>query len=101
MISFDFGKTTAKRVFSKIFLEESYPVASPGAYTCSKKSLSLEFTKGNIHGAHLQKLLKRFATDVVEGVCVATKGSGRRSVFPRGQKLHPPAENNSCDIFRV
>src|SRR6056297_2663821 len=54
MISFDFGKTTAKRAFSRIFLEKSYPVASPGAHA----------------GAPLQKLLKLFATDVGEDLCV-------------------------------
>src|SRR6056297_2345628 len=54
MISFDFGKTTAKMTFSRIFLEKSYPVASPGAHA----------------GAPLQKLLKRFATDVGENLCV-------------------------------
>jgi len=46
--------STAKRVFSRIFLEKSYPVASPGAHA----------------GAPLQKLLKRFATDVGENLCV-------------------------------
>jgi len=54
IIYYNFYDSTAKRAFSRIFLEKSYPVASPGAHA----------------GAPLQKLLKLFATDVGEDLCV-------------------------------
>jgi len=89
-----------KIAFSRIFLEKLYHITSPGAYTCSKKSLSLEFLRGNIHGAPLLLYLRSIHAFVGADRCVVRKDPDLR-VFCWWQKLCPPVSKVSFDFGKT